>query len=211
MNDHIQQVTQDLACPQCEYNLRGLHGEVVNCPECGEPCNIAKLIERRWTKPWWKAPKFNTVLMPAVTLYVAMLLSIPSNLAGLLLTRNTVGELPVLMIWLLLISTLWLWLMNRAYRLFDSQRGIWLALLAHVLVAGYLMALMIGLSFLMGLVMLIFTPSFSSQLASIAITLLILIVAIAIIYACRRGERYIAGQCIRRYLNRPTDADETAT
>ncbi len=42
--ERVNEIQQDLDCPHCEYNLRGLLGDVVSCPECGEICDVAKLV-----------------------------------------------------------------------------------------------------------------------------------------------------------------------
>ena len=60
----VREIQADLACPQCQYNLRGLRGEIVSCPECGARCDVARLIAARWEKPWYKAPLFNLLALP---------------------------------------------------------------------------------------------------------------------------------------------------
>ncbi|MCG8509202.1 MAG: hypothetical protein MI741_08225, partial [Rhodospirillales bacterium] len=68
----INTLERDLACPNCDYNLRGLPGPVVACPECGCKCDIPKLITARWNKPWYRAPKFNIVLAPATVAFIGV-------------------------------------------------------------------------------------------------------------------------------------------
>jgi hypothetical protein len=41
----------DGACPYCRYNLRGLPGDPIRCPECGERVQRAELILPRVPKP----------------------------------------------------------------------------------------------------------------------------------------------------------------
>jgi hypothetical protein len=57
----VDQIRQDLACPGCQYNLRGLSGVRVTCPECGQGINIAQLIARKWTGAWYRAPGYSRV------------------------------------------------------------------------------------------------------------------------------------------------------
>jgi len=57
------QILNDLACPQCQYNLRGLRGAFVICPECGLGCDVAQMIARQWMGPWYNAPGFTQLLM----------------------------------------------------------------------------------------------------------------------------------------------------
>ena len=40
----IDEIRQDLACPDCQYNLRGLIGAIVSCPECGMTVNVGELV-----------------------------------------------------------------------------------------------------------------------------------------------------------------------
>lgn len=32
---HLEEIQRDLACPHCDYNLRGLRGAIVECPSAG--------------------------------------------------------------------------------------------------------------------------------------------------------------------------------
>ena len=49
--DAVEAIQRDLACPACGYNLRGLTGDVIPCPECGTDVDIARLVTQKWTKP----------------------------------------------------------------------------------------------------------------------------------------------------------------
>ena len=61
----LDEVRTDVACPQCDQNLRGLRGRVVSCPECGHRCDIAALIGVRWNYSWLHTPLVSLVLSPA--------------------------------------------------------------------------------------------------------------------------------------------------
>ena len=61
----LDEVRTDVACPQCDQNLRGLRGRVVSCPECGHRCDIAALIGVRWNYSWRHTPLVPLVLSPA--------------------------------------------------------------------------------------------------------------------------------------------------
>jgi hypothetical protein len=40
----LRPIDRDLHCPECEYNLRGLSGDPVQCPECGACIAVARLV-----------------------------------------------------------------------------------------------------------------------------------------------------------------------
>ena len=46
----LEGLARDIACPNCEYNLRGILGDPVVCPECGNAYSVSKLLELRWNK-----------------------------------------------------------------------------------------------------------------------------------------------------------------
>ena len=62
--EYVDAIRQDLECPNCRYNLRGLIGAVVTCPECGNNCDVAHLVANRWRKAWFRAPGFNRLVLP---------------------------------------------------------------------------------------------------------------------------------------------------
>ncbi|MFP4225062.1 MAG: hypothetical protein ACLFVN_13480, partial [Phycisphaeraceae bacterium] len=127
----IEAVRRDVACPECGYNLRGLTGPVVACPECGHEADIAKLVARRWDRPWWKAPGFNTLLLPAAALALGVAfggIGIGFALANLQPANPGLVFASAAMA----LMAVWGWLMWRTTRLFDAATGPLLALLAHV-------------------------------------------------------------------------------
>ena len=44
----VKAIQRDLLCPQCEYNLRGLYGDTVSCPECVAVCDVAGTDDLAW-------------------------------------------------------------------------------------------------------------------------------------------------------------------
>ncbi|MCH6550701.1 MAG: hypothetical protein IH804_01640 [Planctomycetes bacterium] len=62
----VDQVRQELTCPQCDYSLQGLAGDLVTCPECGTTSDLPKLILRWGFRPWYRAPGFSRILRPLV-------------------------------------------------------------------------------------------------------------------------------------------------
>ncbi|UCD76713.1 MAG: hypothetical protein JSV91_07255 [Phycisphaerales bacterium] len=195
--EKLEGIQQDLACPACEYNLRGLRGEVVVCPECGMRIDAARLISRKWTGPWHSAPHYTSLCLPtviamayAVSIVVGSawlgsefpdLLQVPEWLLGTVLT---------LMMW----GSLLTWMVHR----FGDRKGLWLSLLAHVILFCYLVGALGGVLFLL----LEADALLSGQWVQILRYCLGLCFFAALVLAGQLGERYIARQCIRRHLQR---------
>ena len=97
----------DIACPDCEYNLRGLPGPIVNCPECGLTTDVPVLATRQWNKPWYKAPGFNTLMWPAVIAFISWIAF------GVLFSLFS-GQPLVVYSLILFAFALWVWFMIRA-------------------------------------------------------------------------------------------------
>jgi len=61
-------------CPACNYPLRGLPGERFNCPECGQPIDLA-LMRRATALRWFEVPGTGQMQGPGCAL--VLLLAIP--------------------------------------------------------------------------------------------------------------------------------------
>ena len=189
--EKLEGIQQDLACPGCEYNLRGLRGEVVICPECGGRVDVARLINKRWTGPLFNVPGYSRILVPVAWLVIgAQLTSLPLVFE---LSRNLVPGLTVICIMAVIFG--WLCLMFGLARFMPRGRAIWLALFAHALFAGYAAGVA-------GIAWLVAAMFFSTTNLWRVVLLLLIPVCGGLLYLCRRGENYIARQCIRRYLQR---------
>jgi len=68
-----ERVRSELTCPQCDYSLRGLHGDVVNCPECGHECNI-KAELRRYED--WTASAYLCAMGPVYTILLGLAIAL---------------------------------------------------------------------------------------------------------------------------------------
>jgi hypothetical protein len=188
-----EEIREDVACPRCQYNLRGLVGDVVRCPECGTRCDVARLVSRRWTQPWYRAPGFSRVLYPAVWVYVCVIV------IGAVLRSSVAPFRPAWIAFLCCCPVVWLVLMCRSWRVFEDVRGVWLPVFGHLLLAGYLAGAVGTLWMGVLAVLTLIEGEMNGALVIVGGGLLFgLLFAI-----CRRGERYIAGECIRRYLSRP--------
>lgn len=212
----VDAISQDISCPGCGYNLRGLGGSIITCPECGVCCDAARLVAVRWNKPWHRAPGFNTLLLPIVWIVLAPLVFLLSLIGldrmatGITSDPRTwfgtsIGMLNIAVVFTLFFAG-WLWLMWRAWRVFHGMRGIWLALLAHVLTVGYLASIIYGVVLLSsGIFTFMGAPAYGILVSGLGLTLLV-----GGVWVCRRGERYIARQCIRRYLDEQVIVDPAA-
>ncbi len=191
--EQLERMRDDLECPQCEYALRGLPGDIVTCPECGQSINITLLLKTQWTGRWYHAPEYNTLAIPlAWSLVVAI---------GLVFTSVDFRDLSVhLTTWhyVLVAPGLWLgWRVSReVVRRFGDPMAIWLAMVLHVAMALYLTAALLIMREhgTFRRMFIIFTWSQWMRLG------MILSLAVGLAYLGRRIERHVGGQCIRRYL-----------
>jgi hypothetical protein len=191
-HDKTDAIHRELRCPQCEYSLRGLPGESVTCPECGLHCDVARLIASRWTGPWWEAPGYNRLVWPVAW---AVIVSAGWLIAGGILSAPRYDAKAILIALALVfgVPLIWLGLLWNAYRFFADGRGLLLALLAHALFAGYVAAT-IGIAVSIGQLLWWF------DIARIIAAAIFVPLLVALFWLCRRGERYIAQQCIRKYI-----------
>jgi len=190
--NQVDQIRQDLACPGCQYNLRGLSGANVTCPECGQMINIAQLVARKWTGRWYHAPGFNRLVFP---LAASLLLGIPAGVCSAFPGLQMVGG-----ILFLLSLAAWLALMIML-GVKEGGEGIALSLLGHLVYLGYLAGILAALGGLLGT----FASLMSGQQADIPATVIALVVglsAVGVIVLAHFGERFIAKRCIARYLQR---------
>ncbi len=193
----VTAIPHDLACPQCGYNLRGLHGYIVDCPECGARCDVAMLMTRQWTRPWFHAPGFSTVSYTVLWLVGAGFVGLLTPVLGQEMGASA-GLGGVLVVTLLLAC--WVMTVRRACQWFGASEGLGLVAMAHVLFAGYLaggIAVVVGLlHLLLGWTRFVTTPS-GQMLTTVPLAV---VIGALVVWLCRRGERFIAGRCIRRHL-----------
>lgn len=185
MSEHVETILRDLACPKCDYNLRGLSGDVVECPECGMVCDVGKIVSMRWTRPWHEAPRLMTASMPAAWIYaslIAVVFYMPWGRRGgdtwmgmTLIIFGAIGG--------------WIGLMAWAHHTLGGVEGLVTAALGHL--AALLMVGGAG-CFLGGML----------SLAVLAPTVALLPVGMIAWYFGRKAERAMGERCIRYYLNR---------
>ena len=192
----VTAIPHDVPCPQCGYNLRGLHGYIVDCPECGARCDVAMLMTRQWTGPWFRAPGFSLVSYAVLWLLGAAIVAVLTPVFVIDVGDAAMG-VGVLLSTLLLVG--WAVNVTRICRRFGVAEGLALVALAHVLFVGYSAG---GVALVLGGLYLLFNftvliPAFDYTLVTVPI---VMVVGAGIVWACRRGERFIAGRCIRRHL-----------
>lgn len=188
-----ERIRSELTCPQCDYSLRGLHGDVVTCPECGHECNVTAMMTRRWTGPWYNAPGFNTLLGPLV--WFVLLSS--SGVLVVVYEQSNGGNGLIALLTYTAITIVWIVLLWRVRDVPTEGQGLRLALLAHGLFAGYIGGII-------AIVMMIGAIVNASGVVRYAAVVL-LPAGIGVLLLMRRGEKYIAQQCIKAWLNRPTE------
>lgn len=194
---------QDIPCPNCEYNLRGLGSDDVICPECGIVSNVAELLTRRWDKPWYRAPGYSRMSLPAAWLVCSALILLVVSIINAMSSGQFWGFL--LAGWMLGTTGVWALLMVQVARKMGGMSGIGFAALSHVALAGYLAGVPLLLS---GIVWLIWTvielfdssPRSQSTGLSAGLSIAIFLVGLALFALGRWIERVVAAYCIRLYL-----------
>lgn len=187
---------QDVACPSCEYNLRGLGLDDVVCPECGTRSNLPALLTRRWERPWYEAPGYTKLTLPVAWLVAAffiwLVMLIFNQFASIGAALFNAGwALTALAVWLALLG--WLW------QTMGGGLALAYSLISHVALTVYIL----GLPLVIGGVALLFVGladgmTAVESLLFIGMTLL----GIGFFILGRVLERAIARYCILLYLQR---------
>ena len=193
--EHTESIRDSLVCLKCSYSLRGLGGDVVTCPECGERINIAVLVTQRWRGPWFRAPLYNVLALPLAWVFFILII------AGMAIAASDLqpAALPIAFAILLVGAAVWLALFYVAARKFGSLEGVALAMLLHLLFGGYLVGFFGVLVSVIGSIRAVFGGRGTGDLLQGGI---IVVVCIGTIVAARVGERFVAGRCIRQHLCR---------
>lgn len=198
----IDEVLRNVFCPDCQYNLRGLSGNIVECPECGKECNITELVAIKWTKPWYRAPYFNKLSIPLFT-GVLGLFAIP--MTNYFVQSNQFYSMSVSIVFLIWMGSFYI-----CYKTFDSIRGIHLALLMHVSFICYAAGIfgsIIGTFWAFTM----FSGIQSKNIELWLLTdLLIIFCFMFVVWIARKTEKYVAYKCIDHYLDRIYDKSKSA-
>lgn len=110
-------IVENIYCLQCGYNLRGLSGDPVRCPECGEKNNLGSAaIPARQIEMALRSMETTPTWCVAFSLLAVLFLT----LASLRLSFEQVGY------WLTPVAVsvlVWWWLCRKTESEFDGQRG----------------------------------------------------------------------------------------
>jgi hypothetical protein len=200
-----EQLTEQLRdaakCPNCQYSLRGLPGDDVQCPECGTKVNIAALVSATWMRPWWEAPLYNTLAWPlawVIFAFIGVLVvggaSLRSPFAAEIVLAASAGGIVV-----------WLFLLAYMQHRFGSPEGIWLALLLHVVVPFY----MFGMVGAIGM-----TIKLIGEIRELWIVTLYNAIGLSLFVGMFLGgrmiERFVGRRCIRRHLRLMIESSSTS-
>ena len=180
----------DLACPACDYNLRGLPRPIVTCPECGHVSDVTQLAVERWRLPWWKTPGFAIATRPALVAYLAA----PVNLIVALTFSFNPGDAGVVLTVLLISVAVWLGLVCRAWFFFDGWLGANLVLLGHVV------ALCISVCFFGAAWGLLPVLCGVSRCVYGILSPMAFVIVIACGWTAHRLQRHIGKICLRHYV-----------
>lgn len=200
-NDKVDTIQRDLACPQCEYNLRGLQGDVVHCPECGLGVDVARLITSRWTGPWHKAPGLLIIEIPVLVVVVGFVAWAVAFVT--ISTFEPLGKpLDMVLIWSFaaVLVGIWIWRVLRAGRVFSVPlKGELFAVLSHLVLFLYVVGLFTPLVYV-GII--IFEIGIQADVMTTITRIAILGGLLSSLLVARWIERWMAQQCIREYLKR---------
>jgi hypothetical protein len=197
------QIHADLACPQCQYSLRGLPGNEIVCPECGQPINIAAYVASRWTQAWYHAPLYNMLALPLTWAFFTLF----GGLVWLTFLRETHQSLWIVSgAYAFIALGGWIWTLVYVRRRFGSDEGLLLALLIHLVLPMYILGLI-------GFVGMAVKTAFDlSQYWFMGLLDLFWVAAsVGVIVLGRVVERFVAKRCIQRYLRLRVAASSAAS
>lgn len=178
-------------------------GPLVDCPECGQRVDLVRLATRRWDKPWYKAPGYNFLSLPAVWALVGTLGMVLFSLVASEALRPApfVFWYPLVVVSFtgMIVLIAWSALLWLAYRRFGRDaRAVWYALLGHVALGGYLAGVVMLAG---GLITALLGMSRSTATASgVFIGCAVFVGGIALFVTARFAERASAKFCIRKWL-----------
>ena len=186
--EQIEKLCEEATCPACEYSLRGLPGEVVICPECGQTIDIVQFVTTHWDGSWHQVPTFKTIRRPAYFLALLMFVMLFWFITGGAQNHKAFG----LSVTCFMFS-LWVWQILKMWQQYKRVRTLMLSLLAHLVIAGY----MIGVLFVLQIVLL-FIYSTTNMLGWMSVP--VFAAGIVILGICQYSDKLIASECVRLYL-----------
>jgi len=195
-------VDRDIACPTCEYNLRGLLGPVLNCPECGQRVDVIELATRRWDKPWYRAPGYNFISLPAAWVLLSLVLLFCSGafVAAQARPVSVMGSALLITIVTWMVALLgWVGLLSLAYIRFGRDfAAVGFALLAHLALGGYLA----GIGLIVSGAIAVFLGIHESDVVPLMLGACMMAGGVGLMVAGRFAERAAAKYCIRKWMKK---------
>ena len=195
--EHTESIRDSLLCLKCSYSLRGLSGDVVTCPECGERNNAAEMVAGQWNRRWYEVPLFHELKTPCTWALATAIVAFSVFLV-LLVIAPTLWYVPIggwftgVIVWIVLL--------RRAERRFGNMSGVALALLFHVVVGARIAA---PILFIVGIVVLGLT---GGDLEGLLFSLALLVVVPLLWWLASVCERFIGKRCVRQYLRRSVES-----
>lgn len=192
--EQTRQIHDGLACPTCQYSLRGLPGDDVTCPECGGGINIPELVASKWTGPRICAPLYNMLIIPLVWSF----LGIFGGAIAFTMFCSGIKAPAVAMLSVILGG----WMVALAFvsRRFGSAEGALLAILLHACFPAYLFGITGGVALLIRIPI----DILDGRLPLLIYDVPAMALCIGAIVVGERIERFVTRRCIRRYLQRRT-------
>ncbi len=151
------------------------------------------MITRRWTAPWHEAPGLTKIYAPTVWAIVGPVIG--NGIASMGFHDGNVLGIGAALV-------MWCAAMYGAWRVFRSAEGLRLALLSHLIFAGYIAGTIGAAGVIVALWGHVRNPSSVGWMVPVVFTIGIVGGATTLIGLGRRGEHYIAERCIRQYLDR---------
>jgi hypothetical protein len=190
------ETSPDVRCPSCDYLLRGLPGAIVTCPECGESCDVPKLIARRRTD-WMTSPVYRRLFAAGMLCPFAL---ISALLTVILIPHVDAGAIASGTIAIVL-GAGWFALVHRAAKGRFDREFLVLALLSHLFQTALMLCALIvvvGGAAILGSTLALLLPE-GRETAALIVVISTIAAFGAIVFLCKsdRFDRAVGVRCIR--------------
>ncbi len=188
----------ELKCFSCGYELRGLTGNVVTCPECGRQHNVTNMIIKQWNGPWYRAPGFKLLGLP---LLAPVAWCFVMGACGLLFI-NSPGNFTAVF-WVATLGAVvgWFALMYRALTKYRRRIGIVLTVMVQLIFPLYT----VGLFSVFVIPVMIYFEIDTGEDVPVAVFAVCATVAGFMFLLAYGVQRIFARLCIRTHVRRLSD------
>jgi hypothetical protein len=193
-------IAYDLPCPYCAYNLRGLVGPEVQCPECGAAINTTDLRQFRHQLARDTAPAMADLLTAPILLILLTCLTPIAAVAGGALLGPPGGALAAVALAALL-AVPWLMRTVRCCVRLGGGTGVRIVLMAQ----GVFVVMTAALFTALGGGVLVVWRIAAGQWDRTGLTLIVVLAAAAVLAGSFWAYRGIVARFRRRYLARRLD------